>query len=55
MLASKLPERPSAEQTRNSEDTAAQSARFRIKIDALGRVIPEIVPVEPVEDKDEDA
>jgi hypothetical protein len=50
MLASKLPERREPyPQPEPSEDAAAQSARFRIKIDPLGRVVPEIIPVKPVE------
>jgi hypothetical protein len=54
MLASKLPERriPDEKDLREDSDdadTAAQSARFRIKIDPLGRVVPEIIPVKPVE------
>jgi hypothetical protein len=51
MLASKLPERqPTTKQApAASEDASAQSARFRIKIDPLGRVVPEIIPVKPVE------
>ena len=51
MLASKVPERrtPAEQAPRENEDTAAQSARFRIKIDPLGRVVPEIIPVKPVE------
>ena len=43
-------EKPGAAPAR--EPTAGQSARFRIKVDRLGRVIPEI---EIVDDDDETA
>jgi hypothetical protein len=51
MLASKLSDRRplNPQPPEPSEDASAQSARFRIRIDPLGRVVPEIIPIKPVE------
>lgn len=56
MLASKLG-RPDAPE-RNPEPrepAAGQSARFRIKLDPSGRVVPEITRVDDDDDDDEQA
>jgi hypothetical protein len=45
-------DKPGDAQSPSREPTAGQSARFRIKVDRLGRVIPEI---EIVDDDDESA
>lgn len=51
MLASKLTQdRPTEKTSETPEHNSAQSARFRVRIDALGRVVPEIIPVEPSEE-----
>ena len=52
MSEARAAQRLPVEETRDEDPSLTGSARFRIKIDPLGRILPEIVPVDDESEDD---